>query len=103
MADKKLYLHIKATNEDGVESEERISGTYYIEPTYDISLQVIDSENGANVKNVVFNIVGEYADGSRVEIATNVTTDKNGKIFVEKAALKDVEKIRVENVEATKG
>lgn len=103
LADKKLYLHIKATNEDGVESEERISGTYYIEPTYDISLQVIDSENGANVKNVVFNIVGEYADGSRVEIATNVTTDKNGKIFVEKAALKDVEKIRVENVEATTG
>ncbi len=100
--DQVLYLHIKATNQDGTVSKEKVTGPYYINP-YKIELQVADSETGMGVTGATYDIIGEKENGILIEIAKNVQTDKNGKIFVEKAKLKDVSSIKIENVEKAVG
>ncbi len=101
--DKKIYLHVIAENNSGIETEERIVGEYYIEPTYELIIQAVDSNTNATVKDVKYDVIGEYADGTTVEIAKNKTTDKNGKITIEKARLKDVKKIKIDNISAAVG
>ena len=100
--DQVLYLHIKATNQDGTVSKEKVTGPYYINP-YKLELQVADSETGMGVSGATYDIIGEKANGILIEIAKNAQTDQNGKIFVEKAKLKDVSSIKIENKEKAVG
>lgn len=100
--DKKIYLFIKATNQDGTVSKEKVTGPYYINP-YQLELQVADSETGIAVTGAVYNIIGEKSNGQLVEIAKNATSDANGKIYVEKAKLKDITSIKIENKQQAAG
>lgn len=101
--DKNIYLHIIAQNNAGVESEERIVGNYYIEPTYGLTIQAIDSSTGSGVKDETYNIIGEYEDGTTANIAKNVVTNSNGKITLEKANLHGVVKLKIDNINAPAG
>ena len=101
--DKELYLHVIAENNSGLETEERIVGKYYIEPTYEVIIQSVDSVTKTPVKDMTYDIIGEYADGTTIDIAKNEITDKNGKITINKAKLKDVKKLKIDNIEAVPG
>lgn len=100
--DEVLYLHVKATNQDDTTSEEKVTGPYYINP-YKLELQIVDSDTGVGIKDATYNIIGEKENGQTVEILTEGTTDGDGKIYVEKAKLKDITRVRVENVSAATG
>jgi len=100
--DEILYLHIRATNMDGTTSEEKVTGPYYINP-YIVNLQVVDKDTGIAVPNEVFSLTGEKSNGQTVEIVKEVATDSNGKILVEKAKIKDVVRIKIENIKEATG
>lgn len=101
--DEVLFLHVIATNNAGVASDDRIAGTYYIEPSYEFELRLKDEENGAKVKDAEFEIKGILADGSVATVAQNVKTDNNGKIKIEKAKLHNVKKLQITNTTAAPG
>lgn len=101
--DEELYLHIIATNNSDVNSEERIVGKYYIEPTYKLVIQAVDSESKNPVKDAEYNVQGEFEDGTIVDIANNVKTDGNGKITIDKAKLHKVVGIKIDNITAASG
>ena len=100
--DEVLYLHIKATNKDGATSEEKVTGPYYINP-YKVIMQVADKNTGRGIEGAEYNITGEKENGTTVEIAKEVQTDADGKITIEKAKLKDVERIKIENTKEVVG
>ena len=47
--DQVLYLHVIATNQDGAVSEEKVTGTYYINP-YRLELQIVDEDTGRGIE-----------------------------------------------------
>ena len=101
--DENLYLHIIAENNEGVKTEERIVGKYYIEPTYEVIVQAIDNTDRNIVQNATYNIQAEYADGSVVDVVTNAVTDRNGKITIPKAKLHKAIGLKIDNIAVPNG
>ena len=100
--DQYLYLHIRATNQDGTVSQEKVSGPYYINP-YIINLQIVDEDTGIPVEGGIYTLIGEKENGQLVEIIKSAVADQNGRILIEKAKIKDVSSIKIENEQAANG
>ena len=100
----KWYLHIKATDNDGNESEDRVLGIYDIQKGYTVEIQAIDSSSRAGLQGAKLQVVGEYSNGKEISLDASVkTTDSNGKIILTDVPLIDLSSLKISNPTALAG
>ena len=96
---KKVYLHIIATDNDGNESIERIVGPYEVERIYNVEIQTIKSENKTLLQGVNYNITCTNEKGESVNLG-DYAPDEDGKILLSNLPINDKYKFRLEPTEA---
>ena len=100
----KWYLHIKGTDKDGNESEDRVLGIYNIQKGYTIEIQTVDSNTGVGLIGAKIQLSGEYRDGKEISLDASLkTTDNNGKIKITDVPLLELSTIKISNPIALAG
>lgn len=100
----KWYLHIKGTDKDGNESEDRVLGIYNIQKGYTIEIQTVDSSSGVGLQGAKIQVIGEYRDGKEISLDASVkTTDSNGKIILTDVPLIELSTLKISNPTALAG
>lgn len=94
----KWYLHIKATDNDGNESTDRVLGVYDIQKGYTVEIQAVDSNTGVGLEGAKFQIAGEYQNGKAITMDSTVkTTSANGKIVLTDVPLIGLSTLKIVN------
>lgn len=94
----KWYVHIKGTDNDGNESEDRVLGIYDIQKGYTIELQAVDSNTRVGLEGAKFQVAGEYQDGKEISLDASIkTTNSSGKIILKDVPLIGLSSLKISN------
>lgn len=98
------YLHVKATDFDGNESETRTLGVYEIKRAYTLEIQTVDAVTKVPLSGTKIQVNGEYLNGTRIPLDNSIlTADSTGKIIVENVALEGLSSLKISNPTALAG